>query len=147
MTLSNDDLAKRFANGKTSGKSSRMFIAGDTVYSYGRHFPIAKRVKLNGIDYLFNTNSYSSSTATHKNCVLGAIKGKGTVLHVKNCNIRFSKIQAEENKEEIKELQGKIKRARKERIKEGYRNRIRFLEKQNILLKGTETVHRLENNY
>jgi hypothetical protein len=40
--LSNKKVAEAFANGKAMGASGNMFISGDTVYSYGYHFPIAR---------------------------------------------------------------------------------------------------------
>ena len=45
-----------------------MFFEGDTVYSYGYHFPIAKHVGRGTV--LFTEDSYSNSTAKHKNEVL-----------------------------------------------------------------------------
>ena len=70
MALSNDVVAKRFADGDTKGAARSMFIDGDTVYSYGSHFPIAKRIPGG---YVFNSDEYSMSTATHKSRVWGYI--------------------------------------------------------------------------
>ena len=54
--MNNSLLAHRYSNGATEGKGSNMFIEGNTIYSYGHHFPIAKRItnKL----YLFNKKNY-----------------------------------------------------------------------------------------
>jgi hypothetical protein len=52
-----------------------MFYEGDTIYSYGYHFPIARKVTApNGETViLFTTESYSVSTAKHKTIVRRAI--------------------------------------------------------------------------
>ena len=71
--MNNSQVAEAFANGATSGKSGNMFIDGDTIYSYGYHFPIATRVK-EGL-YLINKNGYSQTTARHINQVRSAITG------------------------------------------------------------------------
>jgi len=51
-----------------------MFYDGATIYSYGYHFPIAKHVRDAGGEHvvLFTTDSYSSSTSTHKSHTSGA---------------------------------------------------------------------------
>lgn len=67
---SQEVLAQDFVRGATKGQASHMFIEGNAIYSYGRHFPIAIRLK-NG--YLINKDKYSSSTSTHQNRVRGAI--------------------------------------------------------------------------
>jgi hypothetical protein len=62
--VSHEELAKQFVNGSTQGKASRMFIEGDTIYSYGHHFPLAKRLNQN--TFLLNVDKYSSSTTHHQ---------------------------------------------------------------------------------
>jgi hypothetical protein len=44
------------------------FFAGDTIYSYGGHFPIARIVKngRGGVAALFNPGSYSTTTSCHQ---------------------------------------------------------------------------------
>jgi hypothetical protein len=51
------------------------FFTGDTIYSYGHHFPIAKFHKMpNGQEIvLFNSSSYSVSTSRHQGEVRSAI--------------------------------------------------------------------------
>ena len=44
---------------KESGKGSHMFFEGKTIYSYGRHFPIAC---LHNDVVLFTTDTYSMTT-------------------------------------------------------------------------------------
>lgn len=52
-----------------AGQSSNLFFIGDTAYSYGGHYEIAKRVKTpNGKPlYFVNSNGYSNTTAKHTN--------------------------------------------------------------------------------
>lgn len=56
--------------------AGRVFYHGDTIYSYGSHFPIARHVTLpNGNPaVLFTTRGYSSSTSKHKRLVEGACR-------------------------------------------------------------------------
>lgn len=68
--MNNKQLAKRFAEGATSGKASNMFIEGDTIYSYGYHFKIAQRLNTNDI-VIVNSDSYSNSTSKHQGHVRG----------------------------------------------------------------------------
>ncbi len=70
MAMSNGMLAKAFVNGATKGKGSHMFIEDDTIYSYGRHFPVATR---NGDAFLLTDQRYSVSTARHISEVRNAI--------------------------------------------------------------------------
>lgn len=55
-----------------------MYFEGDTIYSYGSHFPIARHFK--GI-VLFNANTYSSTTGQHKATTQSAIRNM-TVIYV-----------------------------------------------------------------
>ena len=64
--MTNREVAQAFANGKQKGKSLHMFIDGDTIYSYGYHFPIARRFQ--GV-ILFTNKGYSQTTARHKTLV------------------------------------------------------------------------------
>ena len=59
----NDQVAHAWAN--QTGKhcrGSNFYYDGDTIYSYGGHFPIARHV--DGV-VLFTTDRYSNSTGTH----------------------------------------------------------------------------------
>jgi hypothetical protein len=63
----------------------RMFFENGTIYSHGRHFPIAKFHKgKGGATYvLFTTRGYSSSTAKHKSRAYRALGyGRGNVYYV-----------------------------------------------------------------
>jgi hypothetical protein len=63
------DIAHLWANQQQdSARNSahNFYFNGNTIYSYGGHFPIAKHVELNGNDcILFTEKSYSNTTAKH----------------------------------------------------------------------------------
>lgn len=65
--MKNSDLARAFAEGATKGKADNMFIDGDTIYSYGYHFPIAKRISKKVV--WLNTSKYSVTTSRHQKLV------------------------------------------------------------------------------
>lgn len=71
--MNQSELAKKFANGATEGKASNMYIDGDVIYSYGRHFPIARR--LGPEEFVLTTDSKSMSTSGQKSTVRGALQG------------------------------------------------------------------------
>jgi hypothetical protein len=54
------------------------FFRGDTIYSYGQHFPIARHVTgtRGRAAVLFTTRDYSKTTSKHKGEVRGAIPGR-----------------------------------------------------------------------
>ena len=65
-----------------SGGRSNLYFEGDTIYSYGGHFPIATFIE-NGKFVLFTNDGYSSTTAKHKGYVARALFGRDvTVLYV-----------------------------------------------------------------
>lgn len=73
-----DEVAHHWANETgTHCKGFNMFYEGDTIYSYGYHFPIARRTEnADGQKvYLFNANRYSVSTPQHQTIVHRAIYG------------------------------------------------------------------------
>lgn len=84
--MNNKQVAQRFAEGSIKGTGSNMFIDGQTVYSYGYHFPIARHI---GAYYtLFNASRYSSSTAKHKCHVWRALyKENKTIIEAPDCAI------------------------------------------------------------
>lgn len=58
--------------------TENIYFSGDTIYSYGGHFPIAKFHKMpNGKTIvLYNDASYSNTTSGHQWDVLSAVKGQ-----------------------------------------------------------------------
>lgn len=66
-------------NGYTHGRTSNenIFFEGETIYSYGYHFPMARltgKFDENGVEYvLVTTDTYSNTTAKHLSNVRGAV--------------------------------------------------------------------------
>ena len=126
-------VAKAFAEGKTKGKGSRMFIDGNIIYSHGYHFPIAKRVRHNGkLLILFNANGYSMSTSQHKSYVRRCLDCE--VVEVEACDLRNVLPQYKHNILTITKYKLKSKRARTEHYKSYWNNQISYLKQQNKLL-------------
>ena len=71
------EIAEVFANGGTQGsaRQGRVFIDGHTIYSYGKHFPIARRIAPD--TYEFNTRRYSVTTSKQQGEVKRALSIKG----------------------------------------------------------------------
>ena len=91
---------------------SNFFFEGDTIYSYGSHFPIARHVKTRrGRAVLFTTRDYSHTTAGHKCIVEGACRHL-TVFHVRHVCDSNRKAQFDEYRERYVELARKYSRAR-----------------------------------
>jgi len=130
-------IAQEFSEGAVKGTGSRMFIEGDTVYSYGYHFPIA--IRKDGF-FLFNSEGYSSSTANHKGYVRYALLGE-KVIELMGCNLNCIEDQIKEDKAEMEILKGKHGRARLNAMKEAHQQSIREREHNIqllIQLKGME---------
>ncbi len=73
----NRDVAHAWAHGHGSeGQGSNFFFDGRTIYSYGRHFPIAT---IDGANVYFTTQKYSKSTGKHKAYALNAVSHKNIV--------------------------------------------------------------------
>ena len=67
----NQEVADAWAMGY-SAESNNMFTDGETIWSYGYHFPIATRK--NG-HVLFNHTRYSTTTSKHQSHVRRAMRG------------------------------------------------------------------------
>src|SRR3990167_11090978 len=77
----NREVAHIWAQQKQSeGKSGNMFFEGDTIYSYGHHFPIARFARPGIV--LFTTKRRSVSTSAHIGYTRQALRGGLTVLEV-----------------------------------------------------------------
>lgn len=70
------------AQSQAHGKAASLFFEGPTIYSYGRHFAIATIYKHaeGGNIALFNSRSYSNSTAKHQSAARRAWAGNGPAL-------------------------------------------------------------------
>lgn len=111
-----DECAHAWAN-RTGRKrnAGRVFYEGDTIYSYGHHFAIARWVNVKGQDLvLFTSRGYSASTAKHKTIVHRAIPLGATVVEV-NDPARFDpKSSARDHLDKAVELAAKALRRRVE---------------------------------
>ena len=88
------------------------YFHGDTIYSYGSHFPVARHVEnKRGRAVLFTTRSYSSTTAGHKCMVEGACRHL-TVFHVADVNGTEPRKQFAEYRAQYMGLVGKYAKAR-----------------------------------
>ena len=63
------------------GRASRVFFEGGVIYSYGRHFPVARFAPEFGDIVLFTNRSYSSSTGKHKSLIRAAIPSKYAIIY------------------------------------------------------------------
>jgi len=66
---------------QAEGQASRIFFEGETIYSYGRHFPVARFAPEYGNIVLFTSRGYSSSTGKHKGIIRGAIPDSYTLIY------------------------------------------------------------------
>lgn len=76
--MTNKQTAQLFAQQtKRTGKNanSSLYFEGDTIYSYGYHFKIAKIISPKTA--VFTTRKYSVTTAKHKNDVMRALIDNG----------------------------------------------------------------------
>jgi len=84
--MNNREVCHAWANQtKPSAKGSNLFFEGDTIYSYGYHFPIAKiyHDPYKEAVILFTSEGYSSTTAKHKSYTWQALhQNVITVPHV-----------------------------------------------------------------
>jgi hypothetical protein len=84
---SNSQLAHVWAQrSQSEGRTGHMFFDGDTIYSYGRHYAIAKfhfrKSQPFNTLVLMNSTSYSNSTAKHKSHVWRAIPNRVPTISV-----------------------------------------------------------------
>lgn len=95
-----NEIPHLWAHGLEEGRkirngSSNVYAIGDTIYSYGSHFPMAQRVEVadaarnvhgrampGSVGYLFTTRTYSVTTAGHLSAVRGAMRDNGRVFHI-----------------------------------------------------------------
>jgi hypothetical protein len=73
--MRNYDLCRTFAAGAVSGTGSHLFIEGDSLYSYGHHFVVARR-NADGSFWL-NPAKYSPTTSRHQSYARRAIEAAG----------------------------------------------------------------------
>lgn len=80
MTLANDAVIKRFANGDTAARAGNLFVENDIVYSYGSHFPLVVRLSNKGsCRFVVNADKHSVTTSHHQTIALNNLPHGKTV--------------------------------------------------------------------
>lgn len=79
--FTNSELAHVWAQqNQSEGNGSNFYFVGDTIYSYGPHFPIARFVSADIV--LFTSDTYRQTTAKHISLTRRAIDSDITVIEV-----------------------------------------------------------------
>ena len=95
-----------------AGNRANFFFRGNTIYSYGEHFPIARVVKRKGKTVvLFTTRTYSHTTAGHCCCVRGACQHM-TVFNVYDVNSSNHKEGLDDYRKRIQQAMEGVDKAR-----------------------------------
>lgn len=93
---------------KKDNTAGTLYYEGDTIYSYGTHFPIAKHIKNKKGEnaVLFTTKGYSNTTAKHISVVRSACSHL-TVIYCSEVPTRYYDVRHELNYENwVKQIQG-----------------------------------------
>jgi hypothetical protein len=79
---SNNEAAHIWASqSQNSGRAGNVFFENGVIYSYGRHFPVARFAPEFGDVVLFTDRGYSNSTGKHKSLIRRAIPGGFNVVY------------------------------------------------------------------
>lgn len=108
--LTNSEVARRFADWHWSGAARHLYISGNSIYSYGHHFCVARRF---GDVMLFTMRTWGPTTARHKRDVLNALRGC-KVIDVPDPD-KGTEWNMAQYDEKIDALRGRIARARSRR--------------------------------
>jgi hypothetical protein len=111
--MNNQEVAHRWAQRRDwRGKGSNFFFEGETLYSYGRHFIVAKHVESPKGHWfvVVNPDTYSPSTSRHQSYARRALPIYYDVIHVTPGNTPEQWVA--ELMERYKEQYGRFKRAR-----------------------------------
>lgn len=121
--------ASKHEKGENYG--NRMFFENDTIYSYGYHFIIAKKVrdKNGNVDHvLFNSSSWSVTTSKQQGAVRQAIRHQKIIEYPFESYNSSQKIDvvktAKQFEVEIFDIADKLTRARSEYVIEDYKREI-----------------------
>ena len=120
-----NEVAHFWANGiQPSGRAGNMYFQDSTIYSYGGHFPMARRLTaehgplLGQQIILFTTRRYSSSTSKHLSLTRRAIHDGVTIIRcrdVRASNASQHRANLDAMIGDITELSDTAKRARSNR--------------------------------
>lgn len=79
--------------GNARNAGDNFYFSGDTIYSYGSHFPIARRLDCGAV--LYTSRTYSATTSKHLSLVRRAIPDSCEVFVVENPLLSPSSLWAE----------------------------------------------------
>lgn len=114
-----NDVAHNWAHQTGKARNNQqMFYEGPTIYSYGRHFPIARFLTPETV--LFTSKGYSSSTSGHKALVKRAIPPSVTVFTVNNVEARCTAQHLENYEVMIKSAVADLEAAGRARTRATY---------------------------
>jgi len=113
-------------------QQGNLYFEGDTIYSYGAHFPIARHISnpQNETAVLFTTKGYSNTTSKHKSYVARAIRADALVFNVSDvriCSRQGAKQEFEKYREQIADASLAAQRARKAYAKDWKTRRLEGL--------------------
>ena len=66
---------------QSEGRAGNIFFENGVIYSYGRHFPVARFAPEYGDIALFTSRGYSSSTGKHKGIIRAAIPDSFQIVY------------------------------------------------------------------
>jgi len=99
-------------------KTGNFYFHGDTIYSYGRHFPIAMHVEHKGKKcILFTTRTYSSTTSKH---IWGTQKAIPSSVEVFRVRCPANSVRASMVDEYVERITSKLEEAAKARQRRPY---------------------------
>lgn len=118
-------------------KRGNLLFHGDTIYSYGSHFPIARHVTHKGKKcVLFTTRDYSSTTTGHKQEVKRAIPSDVAVFYVHDVYKNPSRETLKEYVKRIADVSREIAKGRPGRLQTYRRERlVRLVDEANAFSK------------
>lgn len=131
---SHSDVCYNWANKTGKGKRGHhVFYEGETIYSYGHHFPIARHTKtLTDDECIFvTTQSYSSSTAAHTGLARHAIPSGLKVFNVHSVICRNKQDHRKNHTAMVRNLGETLDKATRARS-----NKPRLLQKAEALRKA-----------
>lgn len=106
--LTNQRVADAWVSG-IRATSGNLYTDGETIWSYGRHFPIAKHLADGRV--LYNISHYSHTTDVHQSHVRGSIDWRG--LEVIECRHIDKDRNAQDTRLALRIRIGKIPKCRK----------------------------------
>ena len=142
-----------YSKGETEGTGSNMFIEGDTIYSYGKHYKIAVRLNpdqkfATSVSHVYNPERYGSTTNKHQAYVRRNLQ---SYIAIPDCNIEEQFLRDYLNKlklevEEVKAKQSKLKTKGKhfyqfESKIESMTERVKEVECFTVALYGGQAIH------